>query len=32
MDWQKWVGKSAQEFIIRIGKIYANARDKLVRE
>jgi hypothetical protein len=31
MNWKKWIGKGSKEFMTRVTKIYANARDKLGR-
>lgn len=30
--WEKWIGKESQQFMSRVGKMYASARDKLKRE
>jgi hypothetical protein len=31
VNWKKWIGKGSREFMARVSKIYANARDKLDR-
>lgn len=31
LNWQKWIGKGCKEFMSRVSKIFANARDKLNR-